>query len=779
MRNTPDTKGPIKTDGITLQLSLGVLFLALLHLVTARWPSVWTWGVDYWSVLPVWGQFVMLATIVVAVVPGNAARLAALVPARAWQHWTTWAGAVAALALFMIFRSKGFSYGDAYSFREYFLGGEFPSLSGNLALMSGDLAVHWLTHRALVMPLGGTIEITYSLLSALAGVASLAAIVVIAKQIYPKDRGSRWTLIAAAWTSGMALIWFGHVEAYSLVGAGLLWSIAMLVRGRTVWAWGFWALACAFHLLAVAFLPVLVLTQWGNRLLDGLSLKKLMLLLLAGFVGWGVAASAFGLVKPGIFVTIINTDKSSYSAFSIAHLADTLNLLLFVAPVGLLGLLTLLKQGSTPRTNSERASIIALGLASASLWYFAFWVDPLIGAFRDWDLIGAFGIPLSLLGAILLLPRSAPQSATRPHWIILTAFAIVHTGGFVLTVQDELKAMDRVDRLVREDVHYSRDFHKGERLMSWAFLLAETPGRKPAAIVHLSNRSQWEPRDLKSWANLGSLYWQLGHYDSAATAFEKALKLDSTDSKTYEQLAFTYSAMQNWKLTSATVEKLASMRAPKPTELNLWAYCLIMDGNNDKGDSLLNVSLSQDPNQQEAHYYKGIVYERRKDTANALASYEQAMLPQTNVEDVYLRCARLYQGQQRWSDAERVATAWMTQFPNSANPPFFVGICRIATQQYAGARDALERAASLDPNSALTQFYLATAYRNLGQTDRALASANRAAAIDPSMALPYLEMVYLAADRGDHAAAVAATNEYLKRSPSDSGMAYLQQFMEP
>ncbi len=676
-------------------------------------------------------------------------------------------------------RSRGYSYGDGYSFRSYFASGALPPISGNLALMSGDLIVHWLVYRAAVMPLGGTVEIAYAIVNALAGVASVAAIAFIARLIYPKDRGARWTIIAAGFSSGMAVLWFGHVEAYSLVGAALLWSIAFLIRGRTTWAWGAWVVACLLHLLAVAYLPVLVWAMWGRRVIASFTPKRTFWLFLLGFVAWGLAGMVFSMIEPGIFVPVTGTEDSSYTAFSLAHLSDAANLLLFAAPLGLLGIIVWLARVTPSRGGSDDGAITMLAVASASLWYFSFWVDPLIGAFRDWDLIGVYGIPFSILGVVLLLRRTSSRQGVRPQWVVVAAFAIAHTGAFMLTIQDEPKAMDRVDRLVREDVHYSRDFHKGERLMSWSYLLTEILDRKDLAIDHLKKRSLWEPLDVKSWGNLGSLYWQMGRYDSAAASFEEALKLDDDEPKTYEQLAFSYSGSRNLDKAAETVEKLATLRPLKTAELNLWAFCLLMNGNDTKADSLLTTSISQEPDQQEAFYYRGIVQERKHDTLAALASYEQAMAPQTNVEDVYLRCARLYQGLLRWSDAERVATAWQSQFPNSAAAPFLVGICRVAGKQYSTARDALERAAVLDPNSALTQFYLATAYRNLGQPDRALAAAKRAAGIDSMMALPYLEMVYLAADAEDRPAAVIATREYLKRAPFDSGMSYLQQFMEP
>ncbi len=721
----------------------------------------------------------MLALLAVAALPKVASRIADAMDRRTWPRWSGFACLGVAFGLFFVLRSKAYSYGDSYTFLNLFPGGSMPPISGNTALMIGDVISHWLVYRAVVMPLGGSVGFAYAIVSALAGVASLLAIAAIARTIYPKDRRARWMIIASGITSGMSAVWFGHVEAYSLVGASLLWSLSALIGGRPAMAWGLWLLACAFHLLAVAFLPAVLIATLGRSLLVQTPSPRTLLYFLLGFVGWGGAGAVFSLVKPGIFVPLLATSDSTYSAFSLAHLADSANLLLFAAPLGVLGAAAWLLRATIGHKDDRVPAIAVLAIASASLWYFAFWIDPLIGAFRDWDLLGTFGIPLSILGGTLLVRRATGQTASKPQWVVVAAFVVAHSGAFVLGARDETKAMERVDRMVREDVHYTRDFYKGERLMSWAYVLTHVVGKQDLAIDHMRLRSQWEPNNRASWSNLGSVYWHLQQYDSAATCFERAVELDPNDGGILEMLALSYSASQNWAGAHRTLEQLSRIRELRTTELNAWAFGLLMSNDTERADSLIGVSLTREPHQREGYYYRAIVSERRGDTVEALSNYERAMAPQAVVEDVYLRAVKLYQALGQWADAARVGTAWMAQFPNSPSAPFFVGISRIAIKDYAGARDALERATAADPNSTLTAFYLATAYRNLGQTDRAVAAANRSAEIDPTLALPYLELVYLAADRGDHASAVAATTEYLKRAPYDSGMSYLQQFMEP
>ena len=107
-----------------------------------------------------------------------------------------------------------------------------------------------------------------------------------------------------------------------------------------------------------------------------------------------------------------------------------------------------------------------------------------------------------------------------------------------------------------------------------------------------------------------------------------------------------------------------------------------------------------------------------------------------------------------------------------------MGTCYYMVDDNEHALKEFESALRLDPKHALTCYYIASTYRKMGKLDVAMQYAKQAASLDPRLALPYLEQIYIAADQGDRETAVRATSEYLKRAPSDSGMAYLQQFMK-
>jgi tetratricopeptide (TPR) repeat protein len=787
MSDKPKPLSPTSTIETWLRIAVGLLLF--LHMATSFFPRLATWGVDYWSEVPAWARLLVLAIGIVAWIPGLCdrwgARLAGINFHRGWGYF----GAGAALAVFLILSEHGYSYGDGYSFRSMFAGGRFPVLHDQLAFMPLDLIAHWAIYRGLVLPLGGNIDSAYALTSAIGGVIALAACARIGRTLFPASRPARWFLIGSAFASGMAGMWFGHVEAYTLVGACLLWALSFLIQSTTrraalAGAWGCGLLAIAFHFLAVALLPALVVGSLPRGMLTrlrGLPKTSQGTLVAALFVATAVGAKVLAMLRPGTLVPFLPNSETTYTAFCIPHLLDMANLLLFCAPIGVVGVLVwgLGSPGGneTADASERRAMTMLLGIGALFLWLFAFWIDPLIGAFRDWDLLGAFGVPFSLWGGVIVADRLLRGGKT-PNWLAIAAVALAHTGLAVLGAHNEAQAMVRVDRLVRQDVHYSRDYHRGYRLASWSQLLTEVGHRGDLARDHLWNRIEWEPGDPNGWRNLGSLYWNLSKLDSAAYCFEQGLKLLPDDSLLSSQLGFVAVKLGRWEEARRTLAGLASTHPVSPEDMNLWAFAELQLQHNAHADSLLEESIRQKPVQQEAYYYRGFMFEAKHDTAAALRDYERSISAEGAAEDAFVRCTNLYQAQRKWSEATRIAQRWAEQYPQSPQAFFFLGIALVGTQQFENANAALLRAVALSPNSALAQYYLALSYRHLGDPAKSKDHALRAIALDSLLSLPYLELIYLAADAKDTSAAVAATHQFLRRSPRDSSQPYLKQFMK-
>ncbi len=760
-----------------------LLILGLAHLALSFSPGISVWGIDYWSSIPIaWRVVLLLALAAAWFAPLS--RGAGLLADKLAKEW--WGGALCLPilgVLFVVFRSRVYVYGDGYSFAGYFTGGAFPKLSGQLSSQALDLVAHWAVYRGIAMPLGWPVESSYVILGPVAGILGVWAIVRIARALGTSKEARR--LIVAAGLSSIAIVlWFGYVESYALVNAGILWSIAFAIEAqekrKRIWAaWATWIVAAAFHQLAVVLAPAIVWAHWRSlrRPWKELSAGKRAAILGIGFIGWLAASVGYSLVNPDVFVPIFATANSTYTAFGWAHLRDVFNLVLFLAPVALIGITIWVSErgGSLDR----KAGHGVLAVAAASLWYFAFWVDPLLGAFRDWDLLAGFGVPLSLWAGSLITNRKDFAIGKPAVWPMMGVFALVHAGCFVATLQNPQESMMRVDRLVREDIHYSSEFFSGKRLGPWALVLQLRFNRNDMAIEHLQRQLSYDHSDAQVWSNLGGA-WQLAHRsDSAAVCLKEAVTREPRSLKFRYQLGMAQLGIEDY---TGAHEQFRQGVALSDTAYDcrcmLAVACMRMLRPEEAG-GVLDEAIQRNPNRFDAYYYRGAQREMLFDTAGAIQDYEASLARGGRVAEVFMRLAQIYQWSKTPQRAVEITRLWEQAYPKSFEAPFMAGTTYLVLKQYESAASALTRALALKPNNALAMYYLATAYRSLNKPQFAKELAIAASKNDTALALPYLELVYLAADAGDRAAAKAAAVEYLRRSPQDSTMGYLRQFLEP
>jgi tetratricopeptide (TPR) repeat protein len=777
--------------GLTTKILLvGVGMLTLGHLIAAAAPGIRTWGIDYWSELPAGVRWLMVGMVGLALFPPLARAVDAMIGRVRWRPAGVLATAVILAILFVVFRSRALAYGDGYSFSGYLAAGTMPRFEAQLAVMWLDLTVHWALYRFLVMPLGGSVDLTYAILSALGGLFALWAVVRIATVVTTSGPARR-LLIAAALASGAVALWFGYVEAYTLTNAAGLWALVFAIdaqrRPRLLWgAWGLWVVACAFHLLAVPLALPLAWATWRVRrpATPPLSHQAAAVRFGAGFLVCAIGGTILHQIGRAITVPVWRTPDSTYTALSIHHLADVFNQALLVAPVGLIGLVVWLvgrhvaPGGSATPTTTRGAARGILAVAAASTWYFAFWVDPLLGAFRDWDLLAGFGIPLSLWGALVLWEPSGKGTHHAWRWVPVALLAAIHVGSYVVALQDETRGAMRVDRLVRQDSHYSAGFFRGARLTPWAFTMAKEEGRWDIAAEHFRRRAESCPTDAMSWKNLGAACQRLGTYDSSIAAYEQAAHCDSNDVSTYQCLGLLYIRRDDPERAVQTLTRAVALSDTTLVVRNLLAQSYQRLGMLERADSVTQETIRLRPDDYEAYYLLARGAQVRGDTATALRYYEDAVARNPADEEVYIRLVELCQ---KGKDRERTATAarrWEAKFPADPKSSFILGTTYLLLGQFDSANAAFQRTLKHAPGDAVAMYYLATTFRHQGHPEKSRELAERAAKLDTSLALPWLELIYLAEDAGDRAAAAGATREYLRRSPADSGRAYFRQFLD-
>lgn len=540
---------------------IGVALILVVHFAAALRPGVNLWGIDYWSDIPLRLRIVVVAAGLILIFPPVARRIAQSAARAPNGRLTLWAAVIALGGLMAVFHTRALVYGDGYSILAVIQNPELPKLIGNLKLQPFDLYLHWALYQYIVAPLGGTVALTYAIVGAACGVAGVAAMVRVARAV-TTDRVQRFFLVMCGLTSGMAFLWFGHVESYTMAMTASLWVVALLLRSRehrpqVALAWAGWIVAMTAHALSVVLLPALL---WGTskrvrERLAGSQLRRPVVLIALG-LGAGLIAAATGqLLHLKTFVPLLSASNNNYPVLSPAHLTDMVNLLFFVAPLSLLLLFTL---GRRPGDGEHHNALGVLGLAALGLGLFAIWVDPMLGAFRDWDLLGAAGIPLSLLWGSVVIRRMG-ERWREWHVVPVVVLVMAHLGTWVAVNQSELTPALRVNRFVQEDSHYQAGYYQAGRRPVWGLILTNWLDRHDLAAEHFVCRLQCDPNDAVSWANLGIVYQHRRFMDSALACYGMAMKTDQ-DNPLY---ALAYGqvehSMRNYQLARIALEKAVTL----------------------------------------------------------------------------------------------------------------------------------------------------------------------------------------------------------------------------
>jgi hypothetical protein len=449
-------------------VALGGYGLLALHAFADPRPPAGVWGaVGMLALSPAVKWPLLLAAALLLTPPvgravvgacgGTARRLAAalgFVPA-----WV-WVGLLLAVAWAL--RSRTF-YGDGLATIDALHAGQlintkepFDRLITAVVYRLGHVAVGWDAGTAI------------ALVSTLAGGVYWAAILRLTRRL-PLPCGQAWPVWGLLGTCGAVALFFGHVENYSLLAAGTLWSLTLAVeaaqdRSRSLLAAALATGATvATHLSAVwlaGALPVAWLWRWraggsGQGFPSRPALREGGLGAALALVPPAVAAvavAAFGVPLAGFSLTTfgggdgrlfvplrgVETAYESFTLFSAPHLAAFGNEVLLVAPAGAL---LALAGGFGRRANGRRTDagtwVLAAATGGALAYAFLFNPDmaavaPRLGALNEWDLFAFLAVPLTLLGLWWLRTAMDPGRERDALALGVLALSAAHTVPWLL-----------------------------------------------------------------------------------------------------------------------------------------------------------------------------------------------------------------------------------------------------------------------------------------------------------------------------------------------------------
>ncbi|MHC4472966.1 MAG: tetratricopeptide repeat protein, partial [Planctomycetota bacterium] len=291
---------------------------------------------------------------------------------------------------------------------------------------------------------GGDAALAIRLVSCLSGVVFVLAAVGIARECFA-DGPRRAALCALLLTAGPAALFFGTVEVYAPLAAGVaLYLLAALRRaagkGPRLLPALLLGVAFCLHGSAGLLLPSLLLLEGEGRILPLMAGRRLVSLLafllpvalvfaalyLGTWAGepppagpdlYGTFAGPSGLGPLPPLVRTAENLEYRYAILDIEHLVGVLNLWLLASPAGI-ALLVAAWRGSGARRVRWLHWAALLLLLFPALWNVSY------GLRRDWDLFAVAGLPLALLGGLAFL-REGTSRGTALKVAALSLFCFL------------------------------------------------------------------------------------------------------------------------------------------------------------------------------------------------------------------------------------------------------------------------------------------------------------------------------------------------------------------
>jgi Tfp pilus assembly protein PilF len=526
----PDYSDPEAKSPITPVFIFAAL-LILLRIVFSLFPEARLWGLNqagYFS----WGIYFTAACLL-------------LVAAVAWRHrlltaWTVRFASphkVTGVRLLLPLLVIGIACIILFSGlaeRAHFLGDSRIILNNpemNLKLRELGEAV---LHRAAIdfwnASTPGQVRLIYRFFSVAAGVIFFAFAFWYGRRIADRPVDMPILLLLILVTP-FTLLFFGHVENYSLTASALgvmllAASVSLETGRRSVAPFIAFAIAVLLHLAATVYLPVILLyfllayspPQWRPLLMIHRRsvIVVLVVCFLVGYAAVRTAAPLFwqmALLPP--FGDRFTLD--SYSLFSLPHVIDFANLLLFMAP-GAFALAIHMFVSRQPEAGGPQRTPLQLFVlvAAVTTLFAAFVVEPKLGMARDWDLMSLFLLGMTLPVYALWIGNYSRNAA----YVSVSALTlIILLCGFV----PWLGLHQSTDQMFAytENVMMLEPKHSRSGILSLAEY-ADNNGRDADAARLLRYAKRHYPeREIEE---AGGVYLRKGDYFRAIEYFQKAIE---------------------------------------------------------------------------------------------------------------------------------------------------------------------------------------------------------------------------------------------------------------
>jgi tetratricopeptide (TPR) repeat protein len=578
-------------------LLLPFLVPLVLNLIGALSPTVATWGFNIWAFSPpailatIIGLYILCCIPAVASAISQTLTRSVISIGNLQPLWRTVAVAMVSAAaggLFILFRSDSPIYGDGYTVVANSVAPVFaPPESLHDTIKFVPVILYRIGAFLLVKQMHLDARLAFGIVSSIGGVFGFWGLWRLVR-LLGKDVGQSIALMTVGLASGCTVLFFGHLELYTWAIAVLLWLLAAVVgfaSGRTsslvVGAWLLAAGAMQVLLLPTLLLIALLLLTMRNPK----SSPALAFGLTPAALSWGLllcslaAGTAFSLFRVELsFVNVWTWSENPYWAFSPVHLTDMLNLVFLVSPLVLTTLLLALADRNRDRDQGLDMGQKFLGVCVLSLFLVSFWLDPVLGALRDWDLLAFFGFPASIFAGVVLLKRFPGDIAQSLITSLSLCLFLLVPAAHIVQRTDGDRELTRIDPMIWEDAHYQTSYYTAHNTIPWAATIQTFTAHPELADKYLRRKIAVEPTSAMAWYNLGEIQLMRQHFDSAVTVLDTAYLLDPGNPVILTRYAEALQSSGRQEKLNELLPLLAALESDNPEALAIAGIVLAETG---------------------------------------------------------------------------------------------------------------------------------------------------------------------------------------------------------
>jgi len=572
--------------------------------------------------------------------------------------------------------------------------------------------------------------------SVLSGLVFVVFVRKTALLLYEK-RGDYFLVVASIVSCGTVMLFFGYVETYPPVAAGVMAFIYFSLRwlrlgGSIVPAFITFLVTIVLHLSAVALLPGLILLMLyrAGKEPDGKKLAAFWaamtaagLLFLLILQAAGVSGGFFSEYFLPLFTSPSSQDVA-YPLFSLRALFDYANEILLVSPLVVL-FPVLLSAGRRREINrgegiSGQATADAKGvsaadsgstgsgarerlfLATCALFYFTVFAvfNKVIGTSRDWDLFSPMAFPLALWIALSIKDLFRERHSELTALVI--AVIITHTAPWIILNTDLEKSEERFADLC--DTGYWSNRAKGYGYSTLGQYCRHYD-RTLEAIFYYGKAAEYDPGNVKYNYSVGEIYSNLGKHGAALEAYFKVLERDGRHLEALNNAGVSY------------------LELGRPGE----------------AEPYFRRALDVDPGFTSAMRNLGYIYFETGRLREAIELYDEAAITDAETADYLIGMGLTYLNSPQSGMAVEFLRHVAVARPDDVRILYGLGMKYLEEGDRSRAMEMLRRAAEIEPAHPQIHVGLAKAYIAAGDIESARRHVEAARSLDPRLPEDLLE----------------------------------------